>query len=318
MRIRAALAGSAALALGIVAGVSSMAAAGAFPADPAQAAAARSGICSAPAAHKRLARRLSRDIRGALAGRAGTFAVTVDDRVTGVTCRRNEGRQFDAASVVKATILAALLRWHQETGQPLSDDEKYLATIMITQSDNGAATELWNELGLDRLQHFLDLAQMTQTQLNDYGAWGLTQITADDELTLLRLLTKGNSVLSAYSRRFELGLMAGVIPGQRWGVPAGAPRDVTVHVKNGWLPLSDGWHVNSIGAFTGHGRDYMMAVLTDGNPTMDYGVATVEAVAQVVHRDLNAAQPDGALLAANVDPAPSPDAVVPALPAAAR
>jgi len=26
---------------------------------------------------------------------------------------------------------------------------------------------------------------------------------------------------------------------------------VTVHVKNGWLPDDTGWHVNSIGAFTG-------------------------------------------------------------------
>jgi Beta-lactamase enzyme family len=292
MGMRATVAGSAALALGVLGGVASpaaaevtaTAAAGALPA-----AAAAPGICSAPAAHEALAARLSRDIRAALSGRTDTYAVTVYDRVTGLTCRLNEGHRFDSASVVKATILAALLRWHQETRKALTSNEKYLATLMITQSDNNAATALWNEVGHARLQHFLDLAKMTETELDPDGYWGLTQITARDELSLLRLLTKSNSALSNYSRNYELGLMARVISSQRWGVPAGAPRGVTVHVKNGWLPLEPGgWRINSIGAFTGHGRDYMIVVLSDNNPTMDYGVATVEAVAEVVHRDLNA------------------------------
>jgi len=307
MGIRAAAAGVAALVVGIVGG-----AAGISAADVTAAAAASASFCTAPAAHKALAARLSRDITKALAGRRGLHAVTVHDRVTGLTCRLSEGHRFDSASVVKATILAALLRWHQETGRPLSDREKHLATLMITRSDNDAATALWNEVGLARLQHFLDLAKMTETQLNREGYWGLTQITARDELTLLRLLTSSNSVLSASSRKYQLGLMARVIPAQRWGVPAGAPRYVTVYVKNGWLPLSDGWHINSIGAFIGHGRDYMMVVLSDGNPTMDYGVTTVEAVAEAVHRDLNPGLAAADTLpAANPGPEPSPDVAGP-------
>ncbi len=51
---------------------------------------------------------------------------------TGVECRINEGHRFDSASVVKATILAALLRWHQETHTSLSQHEKNLAWDMIT------------------------------------------------------------------------------------------------------------------------------------------------------------------------------------------
>src|SRR5262249_58896012 len=74
------------------------------------------------------------------------------------------------------------------------------------------------------------------------------------------------------------------------------------------LPESiGGWHINSIGAFTGHGRDYMMAVLTDDNPTMAYGVATIEAVARVVHRDINAGlTPAGAPLEPSFVPAELP------------
>jgi hypothetical protein len=250
----------------------------------------REGICTAPVAYKALAARLSADIQNTLKGREGNHAVTVYDRVTGVDCLFNSGRHFDSASVVKTIILAALLRWHQETGKPLSATEKYEATLMITQSDNDAATYLWNEVGMDRLQDFLNLAKMSETEL-DSGAWGLTQITAHDEMLLLRLLTAPNSVLTSASRSYELGLMAKVISSQRWGTPAGAPSYVTVHVKNGWLPDDTGWHINSTGAFTGHGRNYMMVVLTDDNPAEDYGINTIQAVARLVHRDINAAQP---------------------------
>ncbi len=96
---------------------------------------------------------------------------------------------------------------------------------------------------------------MDQTRLGDDGYWGLTQVTAHDEMLLLKLLTRPNSVLTAASRAYQLGLMARVISSQRWGTPAGAPAGVGVHVKNGWLPESSGWHVNSIGAFTGKGQE---------------------------------------------------------------
>jgi beta-lactamase class A len=249
------------------------------------------GICTAPPAYKALAAKLSTDIQGALRGRSGDHAVTVYDTVTKVSCHTNGDRHFDSASIVKTIILAALLRWHQETGTSLSSWERDEATLMITQSDNDAATALWDEVGMSRLQHFLNLAKMNETQLGQDGYWGLTQVTAHDEMLLLELLTRPNSVLSNSSRSYELGLMSQVIDGQRWGTPAGAPSDVTVHVKNGWLPDGTGWHINSIGAFTGKDKNYLIAVLTDDNPSEQYGIDTIENVARLVHRDLNEARP---------------------------
>jgi hypothetical protein len=275
-------------------------------------------ICTAPAAHASLASKVSSDIQAAMSGRTDTIAVTVADRRTGVVCRLNEGHRYDSASVVKATILAALMRWHQETGTHLTSTEISLATAMITQSDNNAASTLWNEVGRTRLQHFLNLARMTETILGPGGYWGLTQITARDELTLLRLLTSSNTVLTSGWRSFETGLMARVIASQRWGVPAGAPTAVTVHVKNGWLPRATrGWRIHSIGWFNGSsGRNYMIVVLTDNNPTMAYGVTTIQQIAQVIHRDLNAGLPATATLPAVQVPASQqvPDENIPALP----
>jgi beta-lactamase class A len=276
----------------------------------------RAGICTSPSTYRELAARLSADIQGALRGRADDHAVAVYDAVSGVSCYADSDRHFSSASIVKAIILAALLRWHQETGTPLSSWENDEATLMITQSDNDAATDLWNEVGPGRLQHFLDLANMDQTQLGQDGYWGLTQVTAHDELLLLELLTRPNSVLTAASRAYQLGLMAQVISSQRWGTPAGAPSDVTVHVKNGWLPDGSGWHVNSIGAFTGKDTNYLIAVLTDDNASEQEGIDTIEAVARVAHRDLNQGRliPKARLAASVASPAPTAWAVVPALP----
>ena len=243
------------------------------------------------------------------------MALTVNDREKGVVCALRQGTHFDSASVVKVTILGTLLRTAMEQHRFLTGTEVNLATAMITRSDNSAASTLWARLGLRRLQHFLNLAKMSQTRLGAGGFWGLTQITAHDEMLLLRLLTSNNTVLNASSRSYARYLMSRVIPSQRWGVPAGTPAGVTVHVKNGWVPIAPhGWRINSIGSFSGRGRYYMMAVLTQDNPTMAYGVRTIENIAVVIHRDLNAGAA-AVILPSTIPPsAQTPDEWLPAHP----
>jgi Beta-lactamase enzyme family len=194
--------------------------------------------------------------------------------------------------VVKVTILAALLYW-KKSPTSLTSKEKYEATLMIEQSDNAAATYLWNDVGHTRLNQFIAAATMTETELNSGGYWGLSLITARDELQQMRLLTEHNSVLSDSSRGYELSLMNHVVSYERWGVPTGAPSGSTVHVyvKNGWLNDPVLWVINTIGAVEGHGRDYKMAILTYDNPGESYGIITVDAIAKVVNSDLNAGLP---------------------------
>jgi beta-lactamase class A len=258
------------------------------PVLAAPASAASSAVSCKSSSHSALAARLDRDIDRALRGRVSAVAVGVDDPGRGLQCWLNSSAHFDSASVVKVTILAALLRKAQDQHRYLTRTETALAEEMITESDNDAASDLWDDVGRADLQRFLDLARMTQTHLGLGGYWGLTQITAYDEVLLLRLLLNRNPVLDARSRDYVLDLMARVIPAQRWGVPAGAPTSLTVHVKNGWLPLAThGWRIHSIGAFTGHGGGYSLVVLTQDDPTMTYGIDTIEAIAKAINRDLN-------------------------------
>lgn len=259
-------------------------------ARPTAAAATSTAICTAPTAHAALAAKLSRDIASTIYGRSGHIAIRVEDVKTGVECRYNEGSRSHSASVVKVTILAALLYW-KKSPTSLTSKEKYEATLMIEQSDNAAATYLWNDVGHTRLNQFIAAATMTETELNSGGYWGLSLITARDELQQMRLLTEHNSVLSDSSRAYELYLMNHVVWWQRWGVPTGAPSGLTVYVKNGWLNDPVLWVINSIGAIEGYGRDYKMAILTYGNPGEQYGINTVNAIAKVANRDLNAGLP---------------------------
>lgn len=265
---------------------------------------------SAAPAHASLARRMAAKIEQSLSSSRSTVGLNLTDTKTGVTCWYHSARHFYAASVIKVTILAALLRKAEEQHRHLTQTEANEARLMITQSDNDAATALWNDVGYHFMQHFLNLAHMRQTKLDH--AWGLTLITAHDEVLLLRLLSAPNRVLDKASRTYELGLMARVIASQRWGVPAGAPARVTVHVKNGWLPYPGTvWEINSIGTFTAPHRTYMIAMLSYGNPTMAYGVNTIENAAVVIHALLN---PGKKASVARSTPSPSwgiPDETIP-------
>lgn len=250
----------------------------------AQAASAHPAICVS-AAHPLLAARMSGGIASARHGRRSAVGLAVADPGLGLSCGLDAGSHFVAASAIKVTILSALLLKTGGAGH-LTAAQGSLARAMITQSSNAAADRLWAEVGIGGMQRFLNRAGMTQTRLND--AWGLTELTAANELTLLRLLTSPGPVLTPASRSYVLTLMAQVIAGQRWGTPAGIGAGVAVHVKNGWLPYPTGrdWRINSLGTFAGPGTAYQMAVLTSGNPSMNYGVNTIEAAARVVNRDI--------------------------------
>jgi hypothetical protein len=76
--------------------------------------------------------------------------------------------------------------------------------------------------------------------------------------------------------------MERIDPAQDWGVSGGVLAPAKVALKNGWLPVGDGWEINSIGYVSGRYRDYLIAVLTSDDPSMPYGIQTIEGISQLV------------------------------------
>ncbi|WP_405583030.1 serine hydrolase [Streptomyces sp. NBC_01092] len=272
------------VAVGVGAGVLVPSVAAATPA-----AAATTPIVSCTSAKAGLADKLKKDITAALTERKGTVAVGLYDRSTNTTCTLRPSSAFDSASVVKVTVLATLLWDAKKHDRHLTDREVSLAKAMITKSDNAATRTLWKQLGVTKVKGFLTAAGMTRTRPGTNGYWGLTRITVTDEQRLLKLITAKNAVLSDNSRAYIRKLMSQVVPSQRWGTPYGVPSGVSVAVKNGWLRrATHGWRVHSVGAFKGRGHDYTVTVLTHGSHTLNYGIATIQGVAEAIHRDLAA------------------------------
>jgi hypothetical protein len=207
------------------------------------------------------------------------ITASVYDLRTGRTSYWRPGVTEDEASISKVDILAALL--HKEGA--IDGDDVGNATAMIEDSDDTAANNLWLELGEGTAEAvFNRKIGLTDTAPGPGIDWGLTTTTAADQVRLLRAVVGGTRLLSAASRRLELNLMEHVEPSEQWGVSSGV-QGATLAIKNGWLPLEDAdWQINSIGWVDGHGRDYIIAVLTDDNTTEYQGISTIEGLANRV------------------------------------
>jgi beta-lactamase class A len=223
-----------------------------------------------------------------LAGTTGNVTAALYDDVTGETSLYRPGVAEPTASIMKVDILATLLAQDQAEGRSLTPADQELSEDMIEMSDNDDAQALWDaEGGATAVQSFDTTAGLTRTDPDAPGYWGLSTTTAADQVQLLRTAAYPNNVLTTASQSYELGLMSNVDQSQAWGVSAGVAPGTAVALKNGWLPLgSGGWQVNSIGYVNGDGRDYVIAVLTNGNGTEAGGIATIEGLSSLIWQAL--------------------------------
>jgi beta-lactamase class A len=231
-----------------------------------------------------------------LAGRSGVVAAAVYDLSTRQFWAIGPGTPQAEASVVKVDILETLLTQQGSSG--LSGTDQAMAQGMIEDSDNDSATDLWDAVGgASGIRTFNAQAGLADTTPSPcvecagfaWPGWGLTTTTPADQIALLRQIAVPGGLLSTAERGYVAQLMENITPSQRWGVCAGIPPQVTVALKNGWLPLDDArtdWQVNSVGWVSGLGRDYLIAVLSTGNPAEQYGIDTIDQLSGAVWREL--------------------------------
>jgi hypothetical protein len=200
--------------------------------------------------------------------------------VTGETWS-SSNTSYDTASIIKVSILEALVLRAQEAGRGLTSDEYATAKKMISVSDNDAATKLWKANGSQAgMKAFFSRIGATSTTAN--VQWGLTQTTAADQVAIVGLYAYANDILTDKSRQVIQDLMKTVVSSQHWGVSAGVDGGSSVQLKNGWLPRNGKWDINSIGHVDVNGHDYVVAILSKGSASQAYGIATVEGLSRLV------------------------------------
>lgn len=213
----------------------------------------------------------------------GRLALAVTDLTAGTSSTYGSTRHaFATASIVKVDILAALLL---QRGGSLTAKQRSQAEAMIRQSSNGAASALWKAIGREKGLNAANATfGLTSTRGGTRGRWGATTTTAADQLRLLEVVFTERSPLDPASRRYLGSLMGRVASDQDWGVSAAA--DGRARLKNGWLPRSGGWVVNSIGSVEHGGHTLLMVALSDGGRSRSRGIAAVELLSANAARDV--------------------------------
>jgi hypothetical protein len=226
-------------------------------------------------AHRSADRRRSRIARAGewADGRAGhvAFAVVGPD---GEPHGRNEHELFQSASVVKALILAAELQRIADAGRQLDPAVAAELRRMITVSDNDAATAVFDRvgpMGVDAIAHRAGMHDLRSSE-----TWGATEISAADMAVMFADLGR---VFPERFERFGLGLLGSIVPEQSWGIPriAGG-RGWSVRFKGGWRHDPGGQIVNQAAELRRDGVRGSIAVLSDRQPSMTYGIETVEGI----------------------------------------
>ncbi len=211
---------------------------------------------------------------GYLNSRGGHTALAVVDSEGRESGIRIDDR-FITGSVVKAMLLVAYLRRLDAMGQHYIDG--YSASFlypMINVSDNNAASTCWSIVGNGGLYSVAAAAGMTGFSVTT--DWGSAILTAHDQAKFFFEMDSLIPPEFVGYARFLLSTIAGY---ESWGIPAVArPLGYNVFWKAGWRPSPDIYLVHQIARLEGHGVTFSMAVMTDGDPDMGYGIQTIQGV----------------------------------------
>jgi hypothetical protein len=250
-------------------------------------------LAPSPAYLERPLSDLSPDAQAFLESRSGKpgVAVIVPDHRTIYTYNGDEPSPM--ASVAKVAIMLTTMNRAVQEGRDLTDWEIQLLGPMITESDNDSADILWDEIGGGpAVEAYMRAIGIIDIAPNQSYAWGTSRASAKAMALLLAQLAFGD-ILTRPLREMAISLLSDVTPSQRWGITAGTasepPVGTIIGLKDGWYPARNAWWVNSVGILIPSDTKpaYTIAILTRGQPTMEYGVETIEVAAQAIHHALH-------------------------------
>lgn len=232
---------------------------------------------------------LSPAAAAALEGREGRVGAAVLRLSDGALFTAGTGEPLELVSAVKVPLMVAIMARAESEGGALQPHELDLLWPMVTFSDNDSATLLWRLLGSESgFAAWIESAGIAGFDPAPFDEWGATTATPAAMAVLLARLYSGD-LLTPEHRDLALAMLNGVIDGQRWGVSAGVEAAGAAYVlKNGWFPESDGWQVVSAGIVLPDdpANAYAIAILTDRQPSLEYGIETIESAAAAIAQSL--------------------------------
>jgi hypothetical protein len=190
------------------------------------------------------------------------------------------GQGYPSASLSKAMLLVARLRQLGDDGS-LDEATREQLESMITVSDNDAADAVYSIVGDSELDALAVDAGMTSFEPTYWPDIALTP--ADQARFFLRI----ERLVPGAHRRYALELLSSIAPEQSWGIPEASEPRWRAFFKGGWRPEGDGWIVHQGARLEDRaGHPVGVAVLSRGNPSYEYGQATIEGIAErILGRD---------------------------------
>jgi hypothetical protein len=92
-----------------------------------------------------------------------------------------------------------------------------------------------------------------------------------------------DSMIPPEFRGYARFLLSTIEPSQSWSIPAVArPHHYAVFFKDGSEPTGLGQLVHQVARLERPDHTFAMAVMTDGDPSMQYGEDTISGVAQAL------------------------------------
>ena len=195
-------------------------------------------------------------------------------------------RVVHSASVIKAMFMVAYLNRAGVRDRPLRPEARALLSNMIRRSDNNAATAIRNIVGDAAIMRLARRAHMTRFAVAPI--WGLSHITARDQT---RLFLKIETFIPERHRATAMTLLRTIVPEQRWGIARARPSRWTLYFKGGW-GSGTGAVDHQVAQLRRGSLRVAVAIMTTGNPSHEYGKATLEGVAKRLLKGLNAIRPE--------------------------
>jgi hypothetical protein len=183
-------------------------------------------------------------------------------------------RVAPSASVLKPMLMVAYLNLSSVRDRSLMDRDRSLLGPMIRWSDNTTAGIVLNAVGAAGLYRVARRAKMAHFRVHT-PVWGLSEITAADQA---RFFYRIDRYVPERHRAYARYLLSHIVASQRWGIPPETPSGWRIFFKGGWAS-GTGRVTHQVALLEEHDWRLAIAVLTEFNPSHDYGTQTIRGVA---------------------------------------